>query len=123
MKYLGVDVGTKKIGTAVSDDTGAIAFPLSVIPAGARAGSVIVALVREHSCDAVVLGHSQNFSGEDNVVMEEVRRIQRELEDAGITTHLEPEFLTTAQAQRATQGAMRDASAAALILQSFLDRV
>jgi molecular chaperone DnaK (HSP70) len=36
MKYLGIDYGTKRIGVAVSDDTGSIAFPLAVIPAGTR---------------------------------------------------------------------------------------
>ena len=133
MKYIGIDYGTKKIGTALSDEGGSVAFPHSTIAAGPGAAAAIAALIQESGVAEIVVGESRNFSGEKNPVMEEIERFKNDLaERTGLPTHYEREFFTSALAARqfAPEEKSRkqnpsqeklDASAAALILQSFLD--
>ncbi len=135
MKYLGIDYGTKKIGLAVSDDNGSVAFPLTVVKAGAEALSQIAALIAEKGAGEVVVGESRNFAGEKNEVMEDIEQFKKDLEElTKLPVHYEREFFTSALAARqfAPEEKSRkanpsqenlDASAAALILQSFLDRM
>jgi len=122
MRYLGIDYGSKKTGLAFSDESGALAFPHSVIPTTRTLANDIVSLLKEGDVTNVVIGHSQAFDGVDNPIMEGVYALQRTLEAKGCAVYLEPEFLTTHQAKRNTADSMADAAAAALILQSFLDR-
>jgi len=135
MKYLGIDYGTKNIGIAVSDDNGSVAFPHSTVAAGRDAVSKIAALAKEVGAGAAVLGESRNFAGEKNEVMEDIEQFKQDLgELAGVPVHYEREFFTSALAARQfapEEGSRKanpsqeklDASAAALILQSFLDRM
>ncbi|MEX0672604.1 MAG: Holliday junction resolvase RuvX [Candidatus Paceibacterota bacterium] len=124
MKYLGIDFGTKKVGLALSDESGTFANPLKVIPNNDDLVNEIKRLCAEHEVSVIVLGLSTNFKGEDNPVMKEARQVKEVLErDEAVKVELEPEFLTTAHAARTEENkATLDASAAALILQSFLDR-
>jgi putative holliday junction resolvase len=126
MKYLGIDYGTKKIGVALSDDGGSIAFPHAVVPAGRDALSAIAAIVTENGVGEVVVGESRNFAGEKNKVMAEIDLFAKELAElTGLKVHYEREFFTSAMAARQLNPSHEqlDASAAALILQSFLDRM
>ena len=135
MKYLGIDYGTKNIGIAVSYDNGSVAFPHSTVAAGRDAVSKIAALAKEVGAGAAVLGESRNFAGEKNEVMEDIEQFKQDLgELAGVPVHYEREFFTSALAARQfapEEGSRKanpsqeklDASAAALILQRFLDRM
>ena len=122
MKYLGIDYGTKKVGLALSDDEGTMAFPHSVVANDTLLREHIENILEGERVHAVVIGHSRALDGSDNPVMEEIYGFQGMLERAGYTVRLEPEFFTTAQARRHTDDALADASAAALILQTFLDK-
>jgi putative Holliday junction resolvase len=134
MKYIGIDYGTKKIGVAISDEGGSIAFPLTVIAAGREALSKITAIIRESGAGVAVVGESRNFSGQKNEVMEDIEAFVKDLqEQTHLPVHYEREFFTSAMAARqfAPEEKSRkqnpsqeklDASAAALILQSYLDR-
>jgi putative Holliday junction resolvase len=133
MKYLGIDYGTKRIGLATSDTGGSLAFPLTTIKAGPRALGEIVAIIKKEGVEAVVMGESRNFKGEPNAVMENIEQFKKDLEElAGLPVAYEAEFLTSAGAARQFEGDFGrkdkpsqeklDASAAAMILQSFLDR-
>ena len=122
MKYLGIDYGTKKVGVALSDDGGSLAFPHSVIPHDSLLIQKMKEIIESEHIEAIVVGHSLAMDGTENPVMEHVHAFKETCEQAGFTVHLEPEFLTTFQAKRNTDDAMADAAAAALILQSFLDR-
>ncbi len=133
MKYLGIDYGTKHIGLALSDDGGRLAFPLSVVRAGPKALAEVASLAREKKVRAVVIGESRDFKGEKNAIMEDVEEFKADLAElTGLPVEYELEFLTSAAAahQFAPDGSRKknpsaenlDASAAALILQSFLDK-
>lgn len=128
MRYIGIDYGTKKIGIALSDEQGYLAYPHEVIDTNDQALTYICDLVRQHECPALVVGESKDFSMKDNVVMVEAREFILHLQNAiSCPVVFEPEFLTSFQAH-ATNFALGgkqqrvDASAAAIILQSFLDR-
>jgi putative Holliday junction resolvase len=134
MKYLGIDYGTKKIGVAVSDESGTLAFPLTTVKAGEAAVGEVLELINRNEAEAIVIGESRNASGEPNLVMREIERFAKDIGGlALLPIHFESEFMTSALAARqfAPQEKSRkanpnqdklDASAAALILQSFLDR-
>jgi len=134
MKYLGIDYGTKRIGVAVSDDTGSLAFPLAVVGAGPGALDAVAALVKEHKAEKVVVGESRNNKGGHNEVMEDIKQFKKDLAQlCGLAVEIEPEFFTSTMAARQFAPEERsrkanpkhdnlDASAAALILQSYLDR-
>ncbi len=135
MKYIGIDYGTKNIGLSVSDDNGTMAFPLATIDAARDAVSKVAALIKEKGAGEIVLGESRNFSGERNPVMEDIEQFKKDLGNlTGLPVHYEREFFTSALAARqfAPEEKSRkaspsqdtlDASAAALILQSYLDRI
>ena len=123
MKYLVVDYGTKRIGIAVSDDTAALAFPLTTIAAGPQAAQALAEIARREGAAEVVLGESRNFKGEANAVMEDIAKFKVSLEAAGLVVVYEPEFMTSALAVREGETKDIDASAAAIILQSHQDRM
>ena len=124
MRYLGVDYGTKRVGLALSDVEGKMAFPLRTVAVGSRLVPQVISIIKEEKVDAVVLGDSRDFEGKENPLMRRVHSFRKELEE-GIDApiYFEPELFTSQEAQR-IQGKVPklDASAAALILQSFLDK-
>ena len=123
-KFLGVDYGAKRVGVALSDDGGIMAFPKLVLQNNRELVSRIAEICRNESVSAVVLGKSTDYGGEDNPVMKKISDFKRSLEkETGLSVYLEPEYLSSAQAER-IQGKNQslDASAAAIILQSFLDK-
>jgi len=124
MRYLGIDFGTKKIGIAISDEKGSIAFPKMVIANDKQLLSSIKQLVDEYSVSALVIGESKDIDGKENPVMREAREFVEEIKEfLDIDIIWEREDFTS-QTVRETQGEISksDASAAALILQAFLDR-
>ncbi len=123
MKTLGIDFGTKKSGLALSDELGRVAFPMKVVPTESLLKEV-QNVHRQEELGAIVLGESRDFSGQPNPVMVKISAMKELLEQKiGISVFLEPEFLTSKQARNIhDSGAQNDASAAALILQGWLDR-
>ncbi|MES2203157.1 MAG: Holliday junction resolvase RuvX [Patescibacteria group bacterium] len=129
MKYIGIDYGTKRIGVAVSNEDGTMAFPLSTISAGPHALSEVHTLIQNNKAEGVVIGESKNLHNEPNAVQEDIEQFKKDLEElSGLPVAYQAEFFTTAQASRQGQdkrgeGGVEksDASAAALILQSYLD--
>jgi putative Holliday junction resolvase len=79
MKYLGIDYGTKKIGIAISDESGKFAFPREIVPAGVQALRDIVEMAISEDVNKIVVGHSLNTSGERNVIMEDIDVFVEEL--------------------------------------------
>ncbi len=123
MRLLGIDYGSKRIGIALSDLGRQFAMPFSVINNSKNHLQEIIKIAQEKDIKEIVIGESKNYKGEANTILPESLNFKMDLEKEGFTVHLEPEFMTSANAER-FQGKndMLDASAAALILQSFLDK-
>jgi putative Holliday junction resolvase len=125
MRYLGIDYGSKRIGIALSDPIGRMAFPFSVVLNTTEAKENIKKIVRDNNVGAIVAGDSKDRNGLPNIIMTEARpfcdSLAAELE---LPIHYRLEAYTSVQAAK-IQGdnAMNDASAAAIILQSYLDGI
>ncbi|MCK9351663.1 MAG: Holliday junction resolvase RuvX [Candidatus Paceibacterota bacterium] len=125
MKLLGIDYGSKKIGLAISDEEGRVAFPRSVIKNNAVILSEIQELIKKEKIEGIVLGESLAYSGEPNLIMKRISVFKESLEKATcLPVSFENEFLSSKQARNIhDSGELNDASAAAIILQSYLDKL
>lgn len=124
MRILGIDYGAKRVGLALSDPSGKFARPYAVWPRGVDLVERLATLCAQEAVGKIVLGESKNFAQAPNAIMKRIEKFKRELTaQTGLPVVYEPEFLTSAQAAR-TGGppAELDAQAAALILQSYLER-
>jgi len=132
MRHLGIDYGTKKIGLALSDEASTMGFPHAVIPA-VDADTYVLELIRKEGVEKVVIGESTNFAGEKNPIAKEAEAFGDYLgQHSGVSIVYEPEMFTTQEARRQHDSAEKtrapkeradvDASAAALILTSYLSR-
>jgi putative Holliday junction resolvase len=132
MRFLGVDVGEVRIGTALSDPLCMFASPLEVIWRQ-RIDPIerLLELIRTHQVQRVVVGHPLRLSGEVGPAALRVEAFAKQLQPlCAAPLLLWDERLTTAQAERMMigQNVQRrdrrlsiDKVAAALILQSYLD--
>ena len=122
MRYLGIDFGSKRIGLSVSDEAGDFAFPLLVLPNSEKALAQILEICKEKNIGEIVIGDSENFQMQKNEIMKEAEHFAEDLKKvSGLPIRFHPEFMTSQEAER-LQGKndMLDASAAAIILKSFL---
>jgi putative holliday junction resolvase len=132
-RVLGVDVGTVRVGLAMSDPDGVVATPLGTIDAAAEPAAVasaVAASAGEHGCTSVVVGLPRGMSGRDTASTARARAVAGALRDHGLTVSLWDERLSSAQAERvllhagrrrAQRRVERDPVAAAIILQAWLD--
>ena len=133
---MGIDYGTKRIGIAISDASGSLAFPKKIISSGADALRDIVALIHDEEVEAVVVGNSLDNAGNRNMLMEDVDVFIEQLHAlTGIPISLTDERFSST-AVRAfdftkpianTRGNSRstdhiDDRAAAIMLQRYLDK-
>jgi putative holliday junction resolvase len=125
MKILGIDYGSKRVGLATCDTDSGMAFPKSVVPNDQNLTKTIIELCRKEGIGEIVMGESKNLNGEDNGITEDSRRFKSELSVAfGKDVIFVPEFYSTYQASRIQGDSdMIDASAAAIILQSYVDKL
>ena len=131
---MGVDLGSKRIGIALSDPTGMMASPLLVIQrkGGKQDLAEVVRLALDYDAEAIVVGLPVDLKGELGIA---AQKAQVEIEQLRALTdlpvHVYDERLTSAAAQRAMsdggvdsrrQRGQVDKIAATLLLQSYLDR-
>jgi len=133
MKLLGIDYGQRRIGIAASDETGTMALPLEQVDAEplANACERIAALARERGVERIVVGLPRNMDGSYGPAAQSVREFVAKLRKFVAAEIVEQdERLSTAQAERTMleadysrkrRRAQRDALAAQLILQNYLD--
>ena len=140
MRILGLDVGDKTIGVAVSDPLCITAQGITTIErVGIRkdAGKVID-YIKEYECEAVVIGLPLSLDGTDSVQTEKVREFRTMLENklkslgplSKVKVHWQDERFTTkiaenvfieANVSRKDRKKIIDRQAAIVILQSYLD--
>ena len=124
MKYLGIDYGEKRIGIAVSDAEAKIAFPKIVIENNNDLLDEIKGIVKEEKAEGIVIGESMNYEGVPNKINPEIIAFKKELAaETKLPVSLEPEFMSSMQVEKTFgKTEMLDASAASIILQTFLDK-
>lgn len=132
---LGVDVGSVRVGVAVSDAAGVLASPVTVLKRRPRLDDdldALAALVGERSAVEVVVGLPRSMRGDEGAAAQAARSYAVQLAErvAPVPVRLVDERLSTVSAQRDLHAAGRtvrssrsvvDAAAAVVILQSALD--
>jgi putative Holliday junction resolvase len=124
VKLLALDYGAARTGVAVSDASGTIARPLTVVERAASESGLerIAALVRDEEAEGVVVGLPLTLRGERGRQADETERfveLLRAALDVPVETY--DERFTTALATRAAGTAPEDARAAAHLLESYLE--
>lgn len=141
MRFLGIDYGTKRIGIAISDESGRIAFPKEIVLNDLNTFETIGKIIKKEKIDEIVIGESVDFSGKLNALSARIEIFIKELNKKfKLPIHKQKEFLTSVEArkgsdtkktltQKQTHSRLKDkkrghidASAAALILQRYLDK-
>lgn len=125
MKYLGIDFGLKRIGISISDDSAKMAFPYSVLSNDKRLFENLKGIIIKENISTVVVGESKDFSGKNNKIMDKINIFAEKIKkDFKINLFFEEEFLTSVQAEKIQgKNKMIDASSAAIILQTHLDKL
>jgi len=121
---MGIDFGEKRIGIALSDEQVFMAFPHSVLINNKNSIKEIKKICGENNVEKIILGQSLDYKGQPNLVMGKIEKFKKSLEkETGLEVLYQNETLTTQEARR-LQGKIEkiDASAAALILRSFIDK-
>lgn len=140
MKYMGIDYGTKRVGVALSDDGGTIAFPKYVLKNSATLLGELVELIESEGVEELVVGKSIDQGGNRNELMDDIDAFVEALQQlSGKPAHMEDERFTShflksfdftksiekpisrERLQKRFQP-VDDSHAAASILQRFLDK-
>jgi len=124
VRLLGIDYGSKRVGIALGDSEVGMAFPNSVLPSDDKLIDRILEIVSKEKVQLVVLGESKDYNGNDNLIAGAIRKFKEEFEKvSSVPVVYEPEFMTSLEASRIQgEGGMLDASAASIILQSYMDK-
>ena len=135
MKYLGLDLGSKTLGIAVSDQTGLIASSYKTINHNEDYDSLIIEIekiVKELNIEEIVLGFPKNMNntigpkGELSLdfknKLEKVLDIPIILQDERLTTKSAEDILIKGNVSRKKRKTVVDSLAATIILQAYLDR-
>lgn len=132
---MALDVGDKRIGIALSDPTGMLATPLGAVERGESDVAEILRLAEREGVGEIVVGMPYTLAGERGAQAAKTAAFARELRAAtSVPVTALDERLSTAQARRLLREsptsrnrkrradkARVDASAAAVILQGYLD--
>lgn len=134
LRLVGLDVGDRRIGVAVSDPTGCLATPVEVYTRREVGVDVthIARLCDELETSRIVVGLPKNMNGTEGPQAEKSREFADALADAGLWVTLWDERLSTVEATRRRQERRSrrkirksrvDAEAAAVILETYLDHL
>jgi len=125
---ISLDVGEKRIGVAVADDSVRIAVPFTTIEVDGTELISIADLVIQQGADTIVVGYPRNQQGEPTAQTDYVEKFAKQLEDMDATLVFQDESLTSviaehrliAQKKPYSKGDI-DANAASIILQDYLE--
>ncbi len=142
MRILGLDVGNKTVGVAVSDPLGVIATGVTTIErVGIRKDTgKVIDYIKEYGCETVVIGLPLSLDGSDSVQTQNVRdfrtmlenklkssgplsKVRLEWQDERYSTVEAEEVLIEANMSREDRKKIIDRQAAIVILQRYLDRM
>lgn len=133
MRIMALDVGDKRIGVAMSDPEGLLASPLTTVVRVNDSGAIedICRLVSKYEVGCVVVGLPYSLDGgvgtQAEKVYDFVRKLSQRLQvdiklrDERLSTNAADRLLLQAGVKRGHRRSIRDAAAAAFILQGYLD--
>jgi len=133
-RFLGLDIGTKRIGSAISDPLAISAQPLKVIlrTPEKKAIEEIMKICNEYNVEAIVAGLPKNMDGTMGFQAEDVITFVEKITNSiGIEVKFEDERLTSKAAERflieqnkkpSQNRGLIDITSAILILQQYLDK-
>ena len=135
MRYLGLDLGSRTLGVAISDKTGLIASSLKVIHHEEEYDRLVLDvknLVEELSIDAIVLGFPKNMNNtigpKGELSLEFKEKLEKNinipiyLQDERLSTKSALDALISGDVSRKNRKKVVDSVAATIILQTYLDR-
>lgn len=135
MRYVGLDYGEKRIGISVSDSAGRVAVPSASFTRSrdlAQDLRRLASMIREFEPDLLVVGYPVSLSGQPGSSVQAMKTFVGQLKKlVEIEVVFHDERFTTSEASRLLRGAnmsakaqrsVIDASAAAVMLQSYLDK-
>jgi len=134
MRYIGIDLGTRRIGLAFGDELG-VATPLPALtqadPTERRVA--LLKVIRERKADEIVIGHPLNMDDTEGPKAKEAEAFAAQLsKEVGKPVHLVDERLTSYEAESSIAKSKRrdvrasgiiDSRAATLILQDYLNQI
>ncbi len=136
MRSVGVDLGSKRIGIAVSDSSGTIASPLLVIARGSSHSQdhkKIQEIINEYEAECVVVGMPLTLTGAvgpaARLAIDEIKEMTKSLtvpvhsHDERLTTKTANESMIEANMNAQARRKVVDKIAAAVMLQGWLDHV
>ena len=136
MRLMAIDYGKKRVGIASTDETGDFALPRAVWPNDETLVEKILKLQVGEQIEKIIIGESRNLDGSPNPIQKDIDNLKNELAKHGVEIVSHPEVFTTLEARRLqprrlrsgsrlkrreSKNRMTDASAATLILKSFID--
>ncbi|HEX78709.1 MAG TPA: Holliday junction resolvase RuvX [Dehalococcoidia bacterium] len=133
MRYMGLDIGDRWIGVAISDPSGILASPLTIIKRKQEAADIeaIGDIIKQNDIGRVIVGLPRSLNGSLGRQAEKVQQftdnlrlhilIPVEFRDERLTTVSARSLMQETVPRKKRQKARDDAIAAAIILQGFLD--
>ena len=141
-KFLGIDYGTKRTRLATSDEKKTLAFPKEIVLNDSKTFEKLAQILKEENIGEIVIGESVDFKGALNALSARIEVFILELSERfNLPVHKQKEFLTSVEARKSKDSKKSlapreahtrlkqiksgriDASAAALILQRYLDKL
>jgi putative Holliday junction resolvase len=134
MRYIGIDLGTRRIGLAFGDELG-VATPLAALTAAdpGERRSALLQVIRDRRADEIVIGHPLNMDDTVGPKAKEAESFAAQLStELGKPVHLVDERLTSYEAESSIAKSKRravrasgiiDSRAATLILQDYLNQI
>jgi putative Holliday junction resolvase len=134
MGLMGLDVGEKRIGVAIANAAGLLAVPLAVLDSVEEEADLkaILALAEEHDVEQIVVGLPRSMDGsigkQAEVILAFCKLLSQHTDipvdtwDERLSTVAAERLLSEAGAKKGKKKAQRDALAAAIVLQGYLDR-
>ena len=132
-KIIAIDPGDRRIGIAISDETGNLARPLSVIIHKSRHEDAvrIIQIATEQSAETIIIGAAYGNEGEETPASRKANRLAEEIraickirvqlwDESGSTRDAKDIKILTGTSKKMRKG-HQDSAAAAVILQDFLD--
>lgn len=123
MRLIGIDYGEKRVGVASTDESGEFALPRAVLSNDENLFVEIEKIAEKESVKIIILGESKKLDGRDNPISKDIEKFKTELLGRGFEVIMHTEVFTSQEAERIQgKGEMIDASAAAIILKSYIDK-